>query len=243
VNRLASCYAGPTTLGIDVSHHQGEIDWDAVASSDVRFAYVRVSDGITLDRQFMRNWSECKRVGLRRGVYQYFRPQREPAAQVQLLADAVGGFDSNDLPPALDLETLDEVAPDDFSARVLAWLRLVEQQLKRRPIIYSGSFWHWNVGTADLQDYKLWTPHYGVRCPGVPQGFYDWTIWQYTSGGDVPGIRGRTDMNRFRGDEGALAKFVADSRVGWSFVTKLLVSLGVASVVGGGGYLLWKGSR
>ncbi len=54
-----------SVLGIDVSHFQGEIDWDAVARSEMRFAFVKASEGNTMvDSRFQRNWTACQDAGL-----------------------------------------------------------------------------------------------------------------------------------------------------------------------------------
>src|SRR6476660_2447595 len=61
------------SIGIDVSHHQGEIDWPRVASDGVRFAYIKASEGGTVpDHRFRENWVEAKKAGLRRGAYHFF---------------------------------------------------------------------------------------------------------------------------------------------------------------------------
>ena len=74
---LQVCADGETVEGIDISKWQGEIDWDAVAASGVKFAFIRVSDGLNYpDGYFSVNWRRAKEVGILRGAYQFFRPGR-----------------------------------------------------------------------------------------------------------------------------------------------------------------------
>lgn len=110
-------YDGPTSLGIDVSHHNGPVNWGEVARGmagmpdgrklPVDFAIIRVGDGKDLDTRFADNWRDARAAGIRRGIYQYFRGDRGGAFQADLLLRAVvdaGGWAPGDLPPAIDIE-------------------------------------------------------------------------------------------------------------------------------------------
>ena len=57
------------------------VDWERVATSGQQFAYIRIGDGLGVDSQFDRNWTEARRVGVRRGAYQYFRPGTDALTQ------------------------------------------------------------------------------------------------------------------------------------------------------------------
>src|SRR5689334_4082308 len=72
-SQLSGCV--PTTLtGVDVSWHNGNVDWKKVKASGRSFAFARVSDGLTnLDPEFNGHWPAMKKAGLIRGAYQYFR--------------------------------------------------------------------------------------------------------------------------------------------------------------------------
>lgn len=245
--RREECYIGPTVPGIDVSHHQGQIDWDAVASSGVRYVFIRTGDGVNVDRRFAENWAGAGRVGLRRGTYHYFRARHPGAEQARVAAGAIaaaGGFGRDDLAPAIDLENdslLGEGgrdAPEESFPTLVAgaveFQREMERLTKRRPMVYSGQFWqrvairHPELARA-LAAYPLWTAGY-VRCARVADGFPTWTFWQYTSSGDVPGIQRGVDMNVFKGDESALSSFVRGRRkLAWGWI-----ALGSLAAVGAG---------
>ena len=90
--------------GIDVSHHQGAIDWKKVAGDGVAFAYLKATEGGDhRDRTFARNWREARAAGIAVGAYHFFtfcRPGAEQAANVLAVVPAA----PDALPPAVDLE-------------------------------------------------------------------------------------------------------------------------------------------
>jgi lysozyme len=124
---LNVCADGETVEGIDVSHWQGEIDWDAVAGAGIKFAVIRVSDGTrTLDRHFARNWAEAQRVGMIRGIYQYFRSGQDVEEQARILLDRMGMLGPGLMPPVIDLEDLDGGNNAELQAAAFQWIRLIE---------------------------------------------------------------------------------------------------------------------
>jgi len=207
------CAKGTTTKGIDVSYYQGVVDWDKVKTSGQIFAFARVSDGInTPDAQFQRNWTEMKGRVIR-GTYQFFRPSQDAIKQADLVLSkltAAGGLEDTDLPPVLDFETLDGQTSAVAAQKAQQWLTHIEDQLGRRPIVYSGNNMATTTGTK-FSTYPLWLPNYTTQCPLLPSGWADWTIWQNSSTGVIPGISGNVDTNLFNGDAAALTAFVAST--------------------------------
>src|SRR5262245_25813115 len=99
------CADGPTVFGIDVSRFQGDIDWQAVANADVKFAWIQISRSLTdIDAKFAYNWKRAKEVGILRGAYQRFQPDQDVIGQAKLFLEKLGPFQAGDLPPALDVE-------------------------------------------------------------------------------------------------------------------------------------------
>lgn len=196
-----TCATGDVTRGIDVSKWQGTINWDAVSGSGVRFAFIRVSDGVRhRDDFFARNWREARRVGVLRGAYQFFRPAQDVAAQANIMIEALRA-DGGELAPVIDVEAADGRSPAQIAAAVRRWIELVGAATGRTPIIYTGPyFWRDQVGNANLGGNPLWIAHYGPRCPLTPEEVWPrWTFWQFTDRGRVPGISGGVDTNYFNG--------------------------------------------
>jgi GH25 family lysozyme M1 (1,4-beta-N-acetylmuramidase) len=197
-----ACATAGTLRGIDVSYYQGTIDWDRVKDDGVEFAFIRVSDGLANpDSKFARNWAEAKRVGLRRGAYQYFRPNRDATAQADLLLGRMGALEAGDLPPVIDVETSGGLSSRSVASRVHTWLDHVESQTGVTPIIYTGPyFWRDSVGGPSFgAEHPLWVAHYTTGCPLVPNPWNKWTFHQFTESGRVSGISGGVDTNRFDG--------------------------------------------
>lgn len=206
---LVVCADGPTLKGIDVSKWQGEINWDAVKGDGVIYSFIRASNGTgILDEYFARNWAEAKRVGIKRGAYQYFRASQDPIAQADVFLQIVGQMEDGDLPPVIDVEDAEGATPAQLAENVGKWIARVEGATGKRPIIYTGLyFWKDRVATDAFVEYPLWIAQYGRQCPDIPSPWNTWAFWQTTSTGRVAGIGGGAsdvDMNVFHGDMAAL---------------------------------------
>lgn len=186
--------------GIDVSHHQGEIDWAEVRDSGVGFAFIKATEGLSCtDPLFARNWQAARHVGLRRGAYHFFRPKLDPERQARHFVEVLGN-DAGELPPVLDLEVLDGISPQEVIARTQQYLNLLTKSLAITPILYTGaSFWRDTLkNSTAFAGHPLWIAHYTDSVsPMVPKAWNTWTFWQYSQEGHVPGIAGKVDLNRF----------------------------------------------
>lgn len=200
-------------LGIDVSHHNGEVDWFAVGRSNVKFAYAKATDGRTfVDGQFARNWERMRDAGLLRGAYHFARPADDPEHQAVHFVSVIGEPSWGELPPALDLEATGGRTGQEILEWTRAFLSGAEAAVGRELVIYTGGLWRRllaSIAPAEFGTRLLWTARYGANQPVVPRPWSQWDIWQFTDGqsGDVqriPGVRGPCDCNRFRGDMAAL---------------------------------------
>jgi lysozyme len=132
--------------GIDVSHHQGTIDWRKVASDDVAFAFIKASEGGDhRDRLFARNWNEAEAAGVKAGAYHFFtfcRSGRDQAANfLQVLGERKGA-----LPAALDLEFGGNCAAkpeaSDIKREIESFLQAVESHTGAPVVLYvTAEFW------------------------------------------------------------------------------------------------------
>jgi len=189
--------------GIDVSHYQADIDWNAVASQGVQFAFVKASEGMTLnDTLFCDNWSELKAAGIRRGAYHFFRPKTPSFEQAMNFHTAVR-LEPGDLPPVLDVEVLDGVSKVELVSSVLTWLYLIEIHYGVKPILYTNLKFYNKYLAGHFEEYPLWVARYSRREP-APAGGRDWQFWQYGNRGRLHGIDGPVDFNVFQGDKGQL---------------------------------------
>jgi lysozyme len=188
---------GYSVHGIDVSSYQGRIDWLQVAEHQVRFAFIKATEGVTMrDSRFERNWQGANAVGIYRGAYHYFQPNYDGAQQADLFVRNVP-LKAGDLPPVLDVEAPNFHDVAIMRRNVATWLRLIERHYGVRPILYSNYNFYKRHLAGHFDDYPLWLAHYEVEKPSLPRE--KWIIWQHSDESHVPGIRGPVDFNVFQG--------------------------------------------
>ena len=201
----------PVTEGIDISNWQGTIDWNGVAASGKRFAYMKASEGTSyVDTTYPTNRAQAKALGLYVGAFHFAQPDRTPGDAVAE-ADfflAMSQLAVGDLLPVLDLEVTGGLGPLDLQEWVKAYLGRIYERTGARGVIYvSPNFWKNAMGDTAwfaANGYRtLWVAHWtSGPAPLVPAANWSgigWTFWQYTSSGAVPGISGRVDLNRYNG--------------------------------------------
>lgn len=199
--------AGPTPApepalveGIDVSHHQGPIDWGLVAAAGIRFAYLKATEGTGFtDPRFAAHRAAAVRAGVAVAGYHYFQLCSDGAAQAEHFLDVLGdqpGGTTRLAPPALDLELAGSCATPppraSLLAQVRAFLRTVDERLGTTTLVYLYPDFEERFGFApDLAGHPQWVRRLGDRPPAR-----DWAVWQYDDRGSVPGVRGGVDRNR-----------------------------------------------
>jgi lysozyme len=189
--------AGYSVHGIDVSSYQGRIDWRRVAQQQVRFAFIKASEGGTMrDTRFRRNWREARAAGVLCGAYHYFQPSRNGNLQARLFIRTVP-LRPGDLPPVLDVEAARFHDVSALRLGVQQWLQAVEAHYGVRPILYTNYTFYRRYLAGHFDEYPLWLAHYEVDQPTLPAE--RWIIWQHSDEAYVPGIRGTVDFNVFQG--------------------------------------------
>ena len=206
--------------GIDVSYHQGTIDWVQVAAAGKRFAFVRATAGtLTADTAYSANRSGARAAGLAVGSYHFANPDSAPNDATNEASWFLGNatIASGDLVPVLDLEVSNGLDPASLSAWAQAWLAQVSAATGVRPIIYTTpNFWATSMADTDWfarNGYSvLWIANWTMASqPTVPAGGWagsGWTFWQHSSAGTVPGISGPVDLDRFNGSSLPASLFV-----------------------------------
>jgi len=185
--------------GIDISHHQGAIDWRTVGAGDVRFVYMKASEGGDfVDPNFKTNWERAGQTDLYRGAYHFFTQCRSAAQQAANFIRTAGGMNGA-LPPALDLEHMGPCQEGPTTARidleVEKFMDILEAHYGVRPVLYTTQEFH-DRYLINLKDEQFW-----VRSIFQPPKFRSdsWLIWQHHHRGTVRGIKGPVDLNAFRG--------------------------------------------
>lgn len=188
------------TTGIDVSRWQGTIDWAAVSGSE-NFACLRATVGdYYTDPTFVANALSALGNGLTVGAYMVHRHSADPVAQAARFTDVAGKADF----VVLDVEGSGQTDPPmaaTYRRHLHRTAAIIEADTGKVPYIYTNPSW-WDEKLMasdglDFSEYPLWLAHYtAAEMPRLPFEWDDWTIWQYTSTGTVPGVAGNVDRDR-----------------------------------------------
>ncbi|MBM6402835.1 lysozyme M1 (1,4-beta-N-acetylmuramidase) [Phycicoccus sp. CSK15P-2] len=183
--------------GIDVSNHQRDIDWAAVAGDDVGLAYLKASEGATYeDERFTENWAGAREAGLEVGAYHFFTLCRSGEEQAANLLGRLAEVGANDtaLLPVVDLELSgncsDRPSADVVTERLRTFVDRVEAETGQRVVLYLlDDFAQVYPLPVDLADRDRWVRRL-LRRPGG-----DWAWWQVSSRAHVNGVDGGVDLN------------------------------------------------
>ena len=191
---------GKGLCGFDLSHYQGRVDWDALSTDpNAGFIYLKASEGSNLkDNMYSTYYSEAKRVGLKVGSYHFFRGNCPAREQFENFRRMLRGR-SQDLIPIIDVEVVNKgVSMYQYMDRLSELLQLVEREVGRKPMIYTGQkFYNRHfAGTKFPGHYKFMIACYTLEEP-VLYGNDDFLLWQFTGYGKAKGVRGHIDISRF----------------------------------------------
>jgi lysozyme len=202
------CATGATVKGVDVSVFQGTVNWTQAKAAGLDFAIARVSDGSFLDTQFATNWSGMKAAGLVRGAYQFFEPGQDPTTQANIVISAVGVLGDGDLPVTADMEVTGSQSAATIAANLKTWMAAVQAGTGKVPMIYTAEgYWNASVASTAFSANPLWVANWQVMCPGLPNGWTAWELWQDADNGTVSGISGAVDTDQFNGTLAQLQAF------------------------------------
>jgi GH25 family lysozyme M1 (1,4-beta-N-acetylmuramidase) len=179
--------------GIDVSGHQGNVDWGYWWGQGKRFAYVKATEGTGYrNPYFAQQYNGSYNVGMIRGAYHFALPDRSSgAAQANYFAGNGGGWsrDGKTLPGALDMEynPYGATCYGKSQSGMTAWIKdfsdTYHSRTGRWPVIYtSTSWWSQCVGNGDFSSTNpLWVARYASSVGALPYAWGFYTFWQYSS--------------------------------------------------------------
>lgn len=186
--------------GIDISSYQGYIDWGKVSSDkDIRFVYIKATEGATYHSpHYAHNITQARRYGLLVGSYHYLTSSSSIDEQFNNFS-TYALRDVQDLMPMLDVEVRGSWSRSQLIDSVNKFCDLVEDHYGVQPMIYSTmGFYNKNL-TPYFNKHKLYIGRYSNSEPEINwEGEY--TIWQYSESGIIPGIDAYVDLCRYRKD-------------------------------------------
>lgn len=201
--------------GVDVSAYQGEISWPKIQEQNIRFAFIKATEGSTfVDKQFSDNWKNAKSTNLRIGAYHFFSYDSEGKRQAENYIKNVP-IDEQALPPVIDVEFYGDKEKNppnrmEVEKELKEMVKMLEDHYGKRVILYTTqkAYNLYIQGSYDQCD--IW-----IRDVFTKPSLSDkraWTFWQYTDRGLLEGYNGSEkekfiDLNVFYGSENEFLKY------------------------------------
>lgn len=197
------CKGVRTTTGVDVSIHQGDIDWEAVKEAGVDFAIIRVGyrgydqGGLYLDDNFQKNMDGAIAAGLDVGVYFYSQATTpmEAKAEAGMVLAAIDGYTLT-YPVVYDWEYIPDARTSGMTSQEVtdcakAFCEVIESEFLQPAVYFNQALAQTTFRLPELQEYDFWLAQYNDAMTFA----YDVEMWQYTCQGTVPGISTNVDID------------------------------------------------
>ena len=193
--------------GIDVSSHQNDIDWKAVADSGVEFAIIRAgyrgygsAGTVNADEYFEKNISGALENGIDVGVYFFSQAitEEEARQEAEFVLETISGYDIT-YPVIYDWEHMDNIETArtydysglDVSAFANAFCSVISEAGYDTMVYFNPSYGYMIYDVEEINAHTFWLAEYKP----LPDFYYEFIIWQYSNKGTVPGIEGNVDLN------------------------------------------------
>lgn len=203
--------------GIDIAKsQQNEIDSLNVNTDSLSFVICKATEGVTYtDPYFTKNWATIPQRGFIRGAYHFYHTDDDPTQQATFFVNSLTGLNKDDLAPILDFEYASIATGKtvtQIQADLMVFLKAVEQQSGRKPIIYTSV----NIGDQYLNkpefaEYALWIAYPAeVANPKLPTAWATkgWSLWQKSWKYQIEGYT--DDFDRYNGNLAALRQFISE---------------------------------
>jgi len=190
---------GDRSLGIDVSHYQGDINWPEVTAMNIDgdsldFVFIKCTEGTTLkDDRCAENAEGACDAGLLFGFYHFFIPEVSAVDQARIFAEQCDQY-ADSLRPVLDIEVRNKYSHERIVDSVFSFLEAFEKITSVRPMIYTNeSFFEDYFSQSYLKNEKFWIANYNGECKAWSlENVY---IWQFSETATVNGIGEKVDLN------------------------------------------------
>lgn len=214
--------------GVDVSAHQGRIEWHTLKKQGIRFAFIKATEGSGwVDKQFKTNFENAYAQGLYVGAYHFFSFDSAGSTQAQNYIRNVPRLESRALPPVVDMEFYGNKASNPPSKEAVyreldSLLHALHSHYGAKPLIYTTPSFYDAYLRGRYEDYPLWirsvffAPH-SLLARAFNVYFEQWKFWQYNPRGVLHGYKGGEryiDLNTFNGDEAQLRAWIKENQQG-----------------------------
>lgn len=185
--------------GIDVSKHQGTINWEELKrNAKIKFVYIKATEGSNyVDPRYKENIKNARKHGFKVGSYHYFTDLSSARMQFQNFIQNTNR-DEQDLLPVIDVEKRSKWTPQQLRDSVKVFADLIEDYYGCKPLIYTfETFFNKNLGKA-FEKYPIFIAKYpkGQEQPNI--NGVKWVLWQFSECGRFKGVKDNlVDMSRF----------------------------------------------
>tara|TARA_B100001057_G_scaffold441524_1_gene476192 strand:- start:411 stop:1121 length:711 start_codon:yes stop_codon:yes gene_type:complete len=194
-------------VGIDISHHQGEINWEKVKkwrNHDIKFIYIKATEGSfgdgSKDKKYKYNITEAKKNGILVGSYHYFRTTSSAEDQFNNFINTIKDHEQ-DIIPMIDLEQNDNYSKKKYREELNKFIKLVEEHFNQKPILYSLTNFYNKYLANYFLDYNLFLGFYNLEYEKINlKDDKKWSIWQFSQQGKVEGIKSNVDISVINND-------------------------------------------
>ena len=196
-------------FGIDVSSHNGVVNWSQVAQSQ-SFAMIRVgyrgyeTGRVVSDGRFATNMMQAQATGLKVGAYFFTQAinEQEAIEEANWCADMLSKYNIT-YPVAIDTEwsnkdkdgRADWISVDQRTRNIKAFLNTIQSRGYKGAIYASRNWFKEQLDENQLNNYDKWVAHYTDDINKPTDYDRPYTMWQYTSSGSIAGINGNVDLN------------------------------------------------
>jgi lysozyme len=184
--------------GLDVSKHQGVINWDVVKKdSKIQYVFIKATEGSNVvDEKYRANIQGARRVGIKVGSYHYLTNKSSATTQFENFA-RTALREEQDLLPVIDVEVCKQWTPQQLRDSLKVFAEMVEDYYGCKPVIYTYESFYKNYLGKAFADYPIFIAKYCRTPEGRPNINVNWILWQYSESGRVNGINTYVDLSRF----------------------------------------------
>lgn len=183
-----------SNIGIDISHHQGVVNWSKVSSFEddkIEFVYIKSTEGASFkDANYHSNVLSAHKKGFLVGSYHYFKTTSTAQNQFDNFIEHLDAK-NQDLVPMIDIEERGRLSNERFHLTLSKFLMLIECYFDRKPLLYASNHFYKEYLRKDYKDYYFCIARYGGLKPDLP----NWVMWQFTEKGELDGFSEYVDVN------------------------------------------------
>jgi len=188
--------------GIDVSHHQMDIDWKKVKEQKIEFAFIKATEGGDFkDPNFTKNWNEARKYKIDVGAYHFFTFCKSGELQARNFMQTVPA-ETNALPPIIDLEYGGNCVLTKSKTYIIQEIhkieKLLHQKYDKKPVFYVTREFYEDILKGNFLNNPIWFRSIFHK-PKISDG-RPWLFWQYGNRGHLKGINTYVDLNVFNGN-------------------------------------------